>query len=276
MDIWEHLPLNNQGENEMPLAHINGADINYRWDGNKNLPILILSNSLTTNLQLWEEQVLSFTDHFRVLRYDNRGHGGSSSPEGEYSIDDIGNDILSLMDHVEISRASLCGISLGGMVAMWLGIHAGDRVDKLVVCNTSSDLSPSDPWQERIDTVKTKGMASIVDAGLARFLSEEFREKNSPKIGLLKSMMTTCEISGYTGCCAAVRDMNLTRQLAKINNPTLIIAGELDPSTPVLHSELINQEITGSRLTIIKGVAHLSNIEKPLEFNNAVMDFLLE
>ena len=260
----------------MFLTSINGAEINYRLDGNENLPTLILSNSLTTNFHLWEEQVPSFTDHFRVLRYDNRGHGGSSSPKGEYSIDDIGNDILLLMDHLDINKASLCGISLGGMVAMWLGIHAGNRVDKLIVCNSSSDLSPPDPWQERIKMVNSQGMPSIVDAGLARFLSEKFRESNSPKIGLLKSMMTTCEVSGYSGCCAAVRDMNLTSQLSQINNPTLIIASELDPSTPVSHSEIINREISGSKLTVIEGVAHLSNIEKPDEFNKAVLDFLLQ
>ena len=260
----------------MSLANINGVEINYQLDGDKNLPTLILSNSLTTNLHLWDEQVPSFANYFRILRYDNRGHGGSSSPKGEYSIDDIGNDILLLMDHLDINKASLCGISLGGMVAMWLGIHASNRVEKLVICNSSSDLSPSDPWQERIEMVNSKGMASIVNAGLERFLSERFRESGSPKIELLKSMMITCEVSGYSGCCAAVRDMNLTSQLTRINNQTLIIAGELDPSTPVSHSELINQEITTSSLVVIKGVAHLSNIEKPVDFNKAVLDFLLD
>jgi 3-oxoadipate enol-lactonase len=260
----------------MSLANINGTVINYRLDGNENLPTLILSNSLTTNFYLWEEQVSSFTDHFRVLRYDNRGHGGSSSPKGEYLIDDIGTDILSLMNHLNIDKASLCGISLGGMVGMWLGIHAGNRINKLIICNSSSDLSPPDPWQERIKMVNSKGMASIVDAGLTRFLSEKFRNSNSPKIEFLKSMMMTCEVSGYSGCCAAVRDMNLTSQLAKINNSTLIIAGELDPSTPVSHSEIIKREISGSKLTVIEGVAHLSNIEKPDEFNKAVINFLLK
>ena len=260
----------------MSSANINGVEINYHLDGDEDLPTLILSNSLTTNLHLWDEQVSSFANYFRILRYDNRGHGGSSSPKGEYTIDNIGNDILLLMDHLDINTASLCGISLGGMVAMWLGIHAPNRVDKLVVCNSSSDIGSPDPWQERIKMVNSKGMASIVDAGLERFLSERFRKSGSPKIELLKSMMLTCEVSGYSGCCAAVRDMYLTTQLTKINNQTLIIAGELDPSTPVPHSELINQEITTSSLIIIKGVAHLSNIEKPVEFNKAVLDFLLD
>jgi 3-oxoadipate enol-lactonase len=259
----------------MFFTNINGAEINYRLDGNENLPILILSNSLTTNLNLWDEQVPIFTNHFRVLRYDNRGHGGSSSPKGEYSIDDIGNDILFLMDHLNIDKASICGVSLGGMVAMWLGIHAGNRIDKLIICNSSSDLSPPAPWQERIEMVKAKGMSSIIDAGLTRFLSKNFRESNSPKIEFLKSIMMTCEVHGYSGCCAAVRDMNLTSQLTEIDNPTLIIAGELDPSTPVSHSEIINWEISGSKLTVIEGVAHLSNVEKPDEFNKAVLDFLL-
>ena len=260
----------------MPVASINGAKINYRWDGNEDLPILILSNSLTTNLNLWEEQVLDLTNHYRILRYDNRGHGGSSSPDGEYSLDDISNDILSLMDYLNIQRASLCGISLGGMVGMWLGINAGDRLDKLIICNSSSDLSPPDPWQDRIDMVKRRGMSSIVEAGLIRFLSEEFRAGDSPKISLLREMITSCDVPGYSGCCAAVRDMKLTDQLSKINNPTLIIAGELDPSTPVAHSKIINREIKNSNLIVIGGVAHLSNIEKPAEFNEAILDFLLD
>jgi 3-oxoadipate enol-lactonase len=259
----------------MPVAHVNGADINYMWDGDDRLPILILSNSLTTNLHLWDAQVVKFSQFFRILRYDNRGHGGSSSPEGEYSIDDIGNDIVSLMDYLGVRQASLCGISLGGMVGMWLGIHAGERVHKLVLCNTSSDLSPPDPWQIRIAQVKAEGMASIVDAGLERFLSESYRKSDPRNIDLLKSMMTSCEVLGYSGCCAAVRDMSLTSQLGQIKNPTLIVAGELDPSTPVSHSELIKQKINGSGLYIIDGVAHLSNIEKPEEFNNIVLDFLL-
>ncbi len=260
----------------MPLASVNGTDINYRWDGEENLPVLILSNSLTTNLNLWDDQVASFAKHFRVLRYDNRGHGGSSSPPGEYSIDDIGNDILSLMNYLQIERANLCGISLGGMVGMWLGIHAGERMHNLAICNTSSDLSPPDLWQDRIDKVKREGMDSIIHGALERFLSKKFHETDSPKIDLIKSMVRSCEVSGYIGCCAAVRDMNLTSQLAKIGNPVLIVAGELDLSTPVAHSQVINQEITGSRMIIIDAVAHLSNVEKPEEFNQAVLSFLLE
>ncbi|MEE2998787.1 MAG: 3-oxoadipate enol-lactonase [Pseudomonadota bacterium] len=259
----------------MPVACVNGVEINYRWDGQENHPVLILSNSLTTNFNLWNDQVASFTKHFRVLRYDNRGHGGSSSPPGEYSIDDIGSDILALMDYLEVERASLCGISLGGMVGMWLGINAGPRMDKLVICNTSSDLSPPDPWQDRIDKVMSHGMEAIITGALERFLSESFRKNVSPKIDLIKSMIRSCDVLGYSGCCAAVRDMNLTSELPRIKNPTLIVAGELDPSTPVAHSELIKQNVVGSSMVVIDGVAHLSNIEEPVEFNKAVLNFLL-
>ena len=260
----------------MPIARINGTDINFSWEGDDSLPVLILSNSLTTSLSLWDEQVSTFVEHFRVLRYDNRGHGLSSSSLGEYSLEDIAGDLLALMDLESVSKASLCGISLGGMVGMWFGINASDRIEKLVLSNTSSDLRPPNLWQARIDTVLERGMTAIIDGALERFLTEPFRISGSEKIDLLKSMITSCDPEGYSGCCAAVRDMNLTSQLNQITNPTLIIAGESDASTPVSHSKLIHQEIKGSKLHVIDRVAHLSNIEKPQEFNNTVLKFLLE
>ena len=158
---------------------------------------------------------------------------------------------------------------------MWLGIHAPNRVDRLVLCNTSSDVAPPDPWQARIDTVKEGGMAAIGEAVLERFLSEDFRSSASPKIELVTSMLLSCDVSGYSGCCAAIRDMHLTSQLAQISNSTMVIAGELDPATPVSHSDVINERIMGSELHVIQGVAHLSNFEKPDEFNETVLEFLL-
>jgi 3-oxoadipate enol-lactonase len=259
----------------MPVADLNGTHIKYEYEGDEGLPILMLSNSLTTNMHVWDEQVAEFAKFFRVLRYDNRGHGGSSSPLGEYTIDDIGGDLLSLMNILGIEKANLCGISLGGMVGMWMGINQPQRLEKLIICNTSSNLSPPAPWQDRINTVRAHGMSSIIDAGLQRFLSDNFRKIGSPKINLLKKMMNSCDVPGYVGCCAAVRDLNLDTQLQKIKIPTLIIAGEFDPSTPVSHSELINKEIEESRMVVINGVAHLSNIEVPEEFNKNVLDFLL-
>ena len=259
----------------MPKAQINNVEINYVLEGDPSLPVLVLSNSLTTDLHLWDEQITDFSEHFRVLRYDNRGHGLSSSASGECSLKDIAGDLTALMDHEGIQTASLCGISMGGMVGMWLGINAPERINKLILCNTSSDVSPRDPWQTRIDTVLEKGMSAIVEGALQRFVSEHFRNSGSKKIDLLKSMTVSCAPEGYAGCCAAVRDMNLTAELNRINKSTLIIAGELDPATPVSHSELINRHIEGSELSVIGGVAHLSNIEKPEEFNQLVLGFLL-
>ena len=259
----------------MPKIQLNGVEINYRWDGNEGQPVLVLSNSLTTNLELWDKQIPALAKHYRVLRYDNRGHGLSSSPQGEYILDDIAGDVLALMDYLSIDKASLCGVSMGGMVGMWLGINAPDRIDKLVLCNTSSNVAPPEPWQARIDTVNKGGMSSIGNAVLERFLSSNARTKDTHKVELVNSMLLSCDVDGYSGCCAAIRDMDLSGQLALINNPTLVIAGELDPATPVSHSELIVERINGAKLTVIPGVAHLSNIEKPDEFNKIVLKFLL-
>jgi len=258
----------------MPTAALDGVTLNYQWDGDDGKPVLLLSNSLSTDLRMWESQIPAFTEHFRVLRYDNRGHGGSSSPDGEYSIDQIAGDAVALMDHTGVERAHVCGVSMGGMVAMWLGINAADRVGKLVMSNTSSDVSPPDPWQARIDTIQAGGMESIVEAGVERFLSEEYRAGGGDAIDLMRSMLRGCDADGYCGCVAAVRDMSLTAGLSSIQNDVLVIAGELDPATPVSHSEVMMDHLPNAEMAVIPGVAHLSNAEKPAVFNELVLNFL--
>ena len=155
----------------MPSATVNGATLSYQWDGTETKPVLVLSNSLTTDMRMWEPLLPAFTEHFRVLRYNNRGHGGSSSPAGEYTMNDIAGDALALMDYLDIPTAQFCGLSMGGMVGMWLGLHAPERVQKLIICNTSSDVGSPEPWTARIEAIKNGGMAAIEEAGVERFLS---------------------------------------------------------------------------------------------------------
>ena len=259
----------------MATAAIKGAMINYQWDGGEGKPVLLLSNSLSTDLRMWEGQIPAFTEHFRVLRYDNRGHGGSSSPGGEYTMDEIAGDAVALMDEVGVERAHVCGVSMGGMVAMWLGINVPHRVDKLVMSNTSSDVSPPDPWQARIEAIQAGGMEAIVEAGVERFLSEEYRVGGGEAIDLMRSMLRGCDADGYCGCVAAVRDMSLTSGLSGIDKDVLVIAGELDPATPVSHSEVMMDHLPNAEMAVIPGVAHLSNAEKPDVFNDLVLKHLL-
>lgn len=260
----------------MPSATINGTTIVYKWDGNETDPVLVLSNSLTTDTRMWDALIPVFTNHFRVLRYNNRGHGGSSSPAGGYSMDEIAGDALALFDHLEISTVQFCGLSMGGMVGMWLGVNAPDRVKKLVLCNTSSDVGPPDPWNARIEAIENGGMGAIADAGVERFLSEAYRKTGGDAIKLVRNMLLDCNPEGYCGCVAAVRDMSLTGQLPQIAKDVLVVAGELDTATPVSHSELIASRIPGAQLTVIPGVSHLSCAEKPAEFGQIVLEFLLD
>ena len=258
----------------MPSATVNGATLVYQWDGDETKPVLVLSNSLTTDMRMWEPLIPAFTEHFRVLRYNNRGHGGSSSPAGEYTMDDIAGDALALLNHLDIATAQFCGLSMGGMVGMWLGLHAPDRVQKLVICNTSSDVGAPEPWTARIGAIKDGGMAAIADAGVERFLSEEYRSTGGSAMEMVRAMLLDCDAEGYCGCVSAVRDMSLTSQLDQISNDVLVIAGEVDPATPVSHSEIIVDRIPRAELTVIPGVSHLSCAEKPEEFGRIVLDFM--
>ena len=258
----------------MPSATVNGATLSYQWDGTETKPVLVLSNSLTTDMRMWEPLLPAFTEHFRVLRYNNRGHGGSSSPAGEYTMNDIAGDALALMDYLDIPTAQFCGLSMGGMVGMWLGLHAPERVQKLIICNTSSDVGSPEPWTARIEAIKNGGMAAIEEAGVERFLSEEYRSTGGSAVGMVRAMLLDCDVEGYCGCIAAVRDMSLTDQLSQITNDVLVIAGEVDFATPVSHSEFIVDRIPGAKLTVIPGVSHLSCAEKPEEFGRIVLDFL--
>ena len=258
----------------MPSATVNGAKLVYQWDGEATKPVLVLSNSLTTDMRMWEPMIQAFTEHFRVLRYNNRGHGGSSSPAGEYSLDDIAGDALGLFNHLDIASAQFCGLSMGGMVGMWLGLHARERLKKLVICNTSSDVGSPEPWTARIGAIKEGGMAAIAEAGVERFLSEEYRSTGGSAVEMVRDMLMDCDAEGYCGCIAAVRDMSLTDQLDQISNDVLVIAGEVDLATPVSHSEIIVDRIPRAKLKVIPGVSHLSCAEKPHELSRIVLDYL--
>lgn len=257
----------------MPVLKLDDVSINYRLDGPEDAPVLVLSNSLGTDLSMWEPQMTAFGGHFRVLRYDARGHGGSDAPQGPYGIDQLGRDVLGLMDGLEIEKANFCGLSMGGMTGLWLGIHAPERFHRLALCNTGAKIGTDELWNARIDTVRAKGMAAVADAVLERWYTPDFRERAPDIIDSTRQMLVATDPAGYCACCAAVRDMDQRAALVSIPVPTLVIAGTRDRATAPAEGHFIAERVPGARYVELD-VAHLSNVEQAEAFNRALLDFL--
>lgn len=251
-----------------------GTRIAYRFDGDAAKPVLVLSNSIGTTLHMWDGQVGELSRHFRVLRYDFRGHGGSSAPAGAYSLDRLGRDVIELLDTLGLGRVHFLGLSLGGFVGQWLGIHAPERIDRLILSNTSSHLSPASYFDERIAVVRqAPDMSETAEMFLNNWFPARMVAANEPVIEEFRTMLLAIDRSGLAGLFAAVRDADLRRTVALINRPTLVIAGEHDTVTAASHSELIAAAVPGAKLVVLPAV-HLSNVEYPAEFIKAVLAFL--
>jgi 3-oxoadipate enol-lactonase len=250
-----------------------GCRLHYELEGEAGRPLLLLSNSLGTALAMWDPQMPAFLEHFRVLRYDSRGHGRSAVPAGPYTIDRLGRDALAVVDAAGGGRFRFCGLSKGGMVGQWLGINAGDRVERLALCNTSSQIGAPEVWNERIATVKKDGMAAIVPGVIDRWFTKPFQERAPAAVEKIKAMLLATDPEGYTACAAAVRDMNQRAGLPSITTPTLVVAGRHDQATPVEHARIIAEAVPGARLLELDA-AHLSNIEDEAVFTREVAAFL--
>jgi 3-oxoadipate enol-lactonase len=245
-------------------------------DGPADAPVLLLANSLGSNVDMWRPQVaaLAGPGHRRVVRFDLRGHGRSPVPPGPYSLDDLGGDALALLDRLEIDRASVCGLSLGGMIGMWLASHAPERVDRLVVCCTSALLGPPSAWAERAQTVLAGGTRAVADAVLGRWVTPGFAARHPDRVAELRAMLEQTPAMGYAGCCAAIEHMDLRASLPSISAPTLVIAGADDPATPPSHAELIAAGIPGARLIVVPDAAHLAAVEQPEAVTRLILDHL--
>ena len=251
-----------------------GTRLAYRFDGDAHLPTLVLSNSIGTDLRMWDGQVAALARHFRVLRYDTRGHGGSDVPDGAYSFDRLGRDVLELLDALKIERVHFLGLSLGGFIGQWLGIHAPERIDRLVLANTSSYLGPGAQWDGRIAAVlQAADMAQTTEEFLANWFPAHMLDSGSPLVEPFRAMLLETDQRGLAGAWAAVRDADLRRTIALITRPTLVIAGRDDTVTSAQHGKLIAATIPGARLVVLPTV-HLSNVERPAEFLQVVLDFL--
>jgi len=248
--------------------------IAYRFDGAEHLPVLILSNSIATTYHMWDGEVDALSQHFRVLRYDMRGHGESSVPAGAYSLDRLGRDVVEMMDALGIRRAHFLGLSLGGFIGQWLGVHAPERIDRLILSNTAAMLGPASVIDARIASVRAaKDMRETAEGFLANWFPSRMVEAGGPVIDKFRSMLLSINRDGLAGLLAAVRDADLRRVIRLIEAPTLVIAGRDDTVTSAQHGADIAAAIPGARLLTLPTV-HLSNVECPREYVDAVLHFL--
>ena len=255
---------------------VNGISVHYTLEGPASGPVITMSNSLASNLSMWEPQMPVLTSHYRVLRYDTRGHGGTEATAGPYSLDELSEDVRALLRALGITRTHFIGLSMGGMIGQIIAIKYPQMLQSLVLCDTMSRVpTEAKPmWDDRIHTAETGGMEPLVEPTLARWFTEPFRQKGSPVLDQVRTMIRSTPPRGYTGCCHAIAALNLTDHLKAITLPTLIIVGEDDPATPVAASHVIHEQVRGSELVILKSAAHLSNLEQPEAFNQALTAFL--
>jgi 3-oxoadipate enol-lactonase len=248
--------------------------LSYDLYGAADAPVLLLGGSLGTNRDMWLPQLAALRRRFRVLRFDHRGHGRSPVPPGPYTIDDLGTDVLALLDRQGMERVSYCGLSLGGMVGMWLAAHAPERIERLGLLCTAAHLPPAEGWLDRAAQVRADGTGSIAEAVLARWFTAPFRASQPGRMATYRAMLSGTPAEGYAACCEAIAAMDLRPVLARITAPTLIVAGADDPSTPPPFAEEIADGIAGGRLAVVDDAAHLASAERPDVVGQLLLDHL--
>jgi 3-oxoadipate enol-lactonase len=256
----------------MPFIDAGELKTHYALTGNRE-PVLVLSNSLGTDFSLWDPQMAELQQHFRILRYDTRGHGQSSATSGEYAIEQLGHDALALLDSLDLDRVHFCGLSLGGMIGIWLGIHAPARLNRLVLSNTAARIGTREGWNARIATVKKDGMKSVAATVIERWFTPGFRVSFPEKVAQAQRMLEQTPPEGYAACCAAIRDMDQRDAVAQIKAPTLVIYGASDSVIPLHDAHFLAEQIKGAKELELPA-AHLSNVEQPDAFTRAVSSFL--
>jgi 3-oxoadipate enol-lactonase len=256
----------------MPFIEAGELRTHYALAGDKE-PVLLFSNSLGSNFSMWDPQMAELQRSFRILRYDTRGQGQSSVTPGDYSIEQLGRDVLALLDSLRFDRIHFCGLSMGGMIGMWLGIHAPNRLHRLVLCNTAARIGTSEIWNTRIATVRKEGMKPVAAAVVERWFTPEFRASSADKVARAQQMLENSPPEGYAACCAAIRDMDQREEVAGIKVPTLVIYGGRDPVTPASDAQFLTDRIRGAERVEL-AAAHLSNLEQAGAFTEAVSQFL--
>jgi len=258
----------------MPYLDLPSHRLHYRIDGDAtDKPWLTFCNSLGTDLQMWDAQVADLTRDFRILRYDRRGHGKSDVPTPPYGLADLGGDVIALWDALRIERTHFCGLSIGGLTGQWLGIHAGARLDRLVVCATAARIGTPESWNARIAEVRANGMASLVPATAERWFTPGYRAAQPATVEAILNSFAATSADGYTGCCAALAGADLRGELAAITAPLLAISGDDDPVSPPAELQAIADAVPQGRHASLPG-RHIVNIESADRFNATLGEFL--
>ena len=258
------------------LIETNGVKIHCELSGKPDAPVVVLSHSLASSMVMWAPQLAMLEPHFRVLRYDMRGHGDSEVTKGAYSLEMLGFDVIGLLDALDIDKVHFVGLSIGGMIGQGLGLNHSGRLLSLTLCDTAPILpEEAKPlFQERMDLALSQGMVPLVEGTLARWFTPSFLEQDPPMVNTIRAQIEATPVDGFIGCSHAILDLNFIDRLANIEMDTLIIVGEDDPGTPVAASEAIHSEIRGSELKVLPSAMHLCNIEQADPFNIALEAFL--
>jgi 3-oxoadipate enol-lactonase len=253
----------------------NGISFNCRVDGRDGAPWVVFSNSLMTNLSMWDGQVAALKDDFHILRYDHRGHGQTDAPEGRYNFAQLTADVVALLDAFGIARAHFVGLSMGGMTAVALAENHPGRVDRLVPCDCGPASTPqsAQQWEERITLARSGGMEALVEPTIGRWFAPEFVNANKHAVDSVREMIRTTPVNGFIGCAYALSDFDLRPGLAGIRNPVRFLCGSKDAS--LAGTKALNAGVPGSALIEIPEAGHISNIENPAAFTRALREFLL-
>jgi 3-oxoadipate enol-lactonase len=238
------------------------VDVHHTLEGPDGAPVIVFSNSLGTTGAMWNAQAAALSDRFRVLRYDARGHGETPAPPGPYTVGDLAGDVVTLLDRLGLERVSFCGLSIGGMTGMWLGVNAPERIDRLVICCTGMQLPTAEMWTERAALVREQGMGEVIDATIERWFTPAFPERSPEVVARIREIFLATDREGYAGCCEALAEFDMRGQLCAITAPTLVIAGEDDPVGTPERAAAIGEEIDGSRVAILPNARHLAAVEQ--------------
>ena len=257
----------------MPTFISNDATINYATFGDANKPAVIFSNSLGTNYGMWQQQFNHFKNDYLVICYDTRGHGASTAPQGPYSIEQLGQDVIHLLDHLNINKATFCGISMGGLTGQWLAIHQPERFNHVIVCNTAAKIGQEQAWLDRATLVREQGLSPIAATAASRWFTNPFIQSQATIVETLSNDLAASSAEGYANCCEALAKADLREQLKDITVPVLIVAGIQDPVTTVTDGQFMLDRIPNAQMFEINA-SHISNIECPNEFNQAVQRFI--